>query len=134
MSQKSTAEKLGVKNGNRVLVLGAPAGYSLGALPPDSRVVTQPGEEADLAQVFVSSMSELKQRLSKLKADLRPHVPIWVTYPKGSSKVKTDLNRDVVREYASTAGLQAVALFAVDETWSALRLKHVNAAEGKAKR
>jgi hypothetical protein len=42
---------------------------------------------------------------------------------RGIAKVKTDINRDVIREYAETVGLQSVALFSVDETWAALRLK-----------
>ncbi len=48
---------------------------------------------------------------------------LWVTYPKGTSKVKADINRDIIREYARTIGLEAVALVSVDDTWSALRLK-----------
>ena len=51
---------------------------------------------------------------------------LWVTYPKGSAKAKIDVNRDSIREYAQTLGLQAVSLVAVDEKWSALWLKTVD--------
>ena len=129
MSQKSVAEKLGVKKGQRVLIL-APAGYSPGTLPPDARLITKRDGKAYLVQVFVSSMDELKQTPPSLKAALNPNTPLWVSYPKGTSKIKTDVNRDIIREYASTVGFEAAALFAVDQTWCALRLKNV---EGRSK-
>ena len=125
MSPKSVAEKLGIKKGHRVLIVGAPAGYSPGTLPADSRIVTKRDGKADIVQLFVSSMEELKRELPRLKAELNPNTPVWVSYPKGTSKTKTDLNRDIIREYASTIGFEAVSLFAVDKTWSALRLKSV---------
>jgi hypothetical protein len=50
---------------------------------------------------------------------------LWVTYPKGTSKAKVDVNRDSLREYDLTIGLQAVSLLAIDDVWSALRLKTV---------
>jgi hypothetical protein len=48
---------------------------------------------------------------------------IWVTYPKGTSKIKSDINRDSIWKYAQTIGLEAVAIFSVDGDWSALRPK-----------
>ncbi|MCS4538947.1 MAG: hypothetical protein HYY67_08835 [Thaumarchaeota archaeon] len=48
---------------------------------------------------------------------------LWVTYRKGSSKIKSDINRDSIYEYALSVGLQGVAMIAVDENWSALRMK-----------
>jgi hypothetical protein len=50
---------------------------------------------------------------------------IWATYPKGSSSMKSDANRDVIRFYVEKIGLEAVAIFSVDDNWSALRLKIV---------
>jgi|SRR5579862_4010613 len=124
VSLKSVAEKLGIKKGHRVVILGAPAGYSLGTLPPDAWVLTKRDDRADIVQLFVSSMGDLKHTLPNLKTQLNPATPVWVTYPKGTSKTKPDLNRDIIREYAATIGFETVALFAVDETWSALRLKN----------
>ena len=48
---------------------------------------------------------------------------IWVTYPKGKGKIKSDINRDSIREYSASIGMEAVAIFSVDDDWSALRLK-----------
>jgi hypothetical protein len=54
---------------------------------------------------------------------LGPKGILWVTYPKGTSKIKADINQDSIREYAESVGLRAVSIFSVDEDWSALRLK-----------
>ncbi len=48
-----------------------------------------------------------------------------MSYPKRTSGVKTDVDRDVIREYAASVGLGAVAIVSLDDTWSALRLKPV---------
>jgi ribosomal protein L25 (general stress protein Ctc) len=50
---------------------------------------------------------------------------LWVSYPKGASKANADINRDTIRKYAQTLGLTTVSLIAVDDVWSALRLKSV---------
>jgi hypothetical protein len=49
----------------------------------------------------------------------------WVTYPKGTSKIKADVNRDSIAAYAKSIGLQAVTMISIDDTWSGLRLKIV---------
>jgi hypothetical protein len=48
---------------------------------------------------------------------------MWVTYHKGTSKVKTDINRDTINAYVHSIGLEGVAMISIDEDWSALRLK-----------
>ncbi len=80
-------------------------------------------EPVNFIQVFVTSREELERQLGKLKSALSPKGLLWVTYPKGTSKVKTDVNRDIIREFAQPVGLQAVAMVSIDDTWSALRLK-----------
>ena len=47
----------------------------------------------------------------------------WVSYHKGPSKIKTDINRDILREYALSIGLKAVAMISIDKNWAAMRLK-----------
>jgi hypothetical protein len=75
--------------------------------------------------VFVNSRKDLEGQLPRLKPLLAPKGLLWVTYHKGTSKQKSDINRDSIAAYAGTIGLQAVAMIAVDEDWSALRLKVV---------
>ena len=126
MSQKPVAQRLVIKENYKVLLVNEPKGYRsmLGRLPANVAVLTEPtSKPVDLIQVFVTSKKELEDKLAKLKSVLNPKGLLWVTYPKGTSKVKTDINRDIIREFAQTIGLQAVAMVSIDETWAALRLK-----------
>ncbi len=63
--------------------------------------------------------------MSTPKASLKPGGLLWLTYPKGTSQFKVDINRDSIRAYAESNGFKTVAMISVDETWSALRLKVV---------
>jgi hypothetical protein len=61
--------------------------------------------------------------LKNLKQLLNAKGLLWVTYPKGTSRIKADINRDSINDFAKSIGLQGVAMISVDDTWSALRLK-----------
>ena len=126
MSEKSVAEKLFLKEGQRFLLLNAPPGYldRIGELPPNLQLVSQAGPPpADVIQLFATSLTDLKGGLPELVGLMGQKSKLWVTYPKGSSGVESDLNRDCIRAYALSLRLQSLAMIAVDETWSALRLK-----------
>jgi hypothetical protein len=125
MPDKTIAQKLALKEDSRVFIVNAPRGYKakLGALPRNARLVAALTKDVDVIQVFVASRKELEAHLPKLKPFLAPRGILWVTYPKGTAKSKTDINRDSIRAYARALGLEAVAIFAVDDEWSALRLK-----------
>ncbi len=126
MSQKTIVEKLQIKENYRVLFVYAPVGYisSIGEFPPKVTLTDKPAGTADLIQFFVRSRMELERELGNLKSILAPKGLLWVTYPKESSKMKADINRDTIRGYADAIGLTAVSLVSIDDTWSALRLKH----------
>jgi hypothetical protein len=125
MADKTIVEKLAVKPDSRVFIVNAPHGYKskLGELPSRARLVPGSTKAIDVIQVFVSSRRELEEQLPKLKPLLATRGTLWVTYPKMTSKTQTDINRDSIRAYARSLGLEAVAIFAVDDEWSALRLK-----------
>ena len=126
-STRPLAKKLALKPGQRFLLLGAPPGYKdvLGPLPQGVTLATKPGGKADAVQVFATTKKEMREALAEAKAALNPGGMIWLTYPKGTSKVESDINRDSIREYTSTVGLETVALIAVDDDWSAIRCKVV---------
>ena len=71
-----------------------------------------------MIQVFVSSKKQLEELLPNIKKHISKNGLLWVSYPKG----KTEINRDSIREYAATIGLQAVSPVAINDIWSALRL------------
>ena len=125
MSTKPISQKLLIKENYAVIIANEPAGYrlNLGNLPPKVTLSTASKEPVDLIRVFVTSKKELADCFDGLKKQLKPKGLLWVTYPKGTSKMKTDLNRDVIRELAQPFGLEAVAIVSIDDKWSALRLK-----------
>ena len=125
MSDKSVAQKLLIKENYKVLLVNEPKDYReiLGELPPNVTILTELGGLVDLVQVFLTSKMELETQLRRLKSLLKPKGLLWLTYPKGTAKVKADINRDSIREDAKTLGLEAVAMISVDDTWSAMRLK-----------
>ncbi len=127
MSSKPIVQKLQIKENYSVLLVNEPKGYksTMGKLPANVTILTEPSKPVDFIQVFVTSRKKLEAQLNKLKPLLSLRGLLWVTYPKGTSKAKTGINRDIIRDFAQKIGLQAVAMVSIDETWSALRLKTV---------
>jgi hypothetical protein len=123
-SRRSLCEKLGIKAGQTVALLGAPPGYrrALGDLPAGVRVVTRPARSLPFIQVFTTRRSQLERRLPALRRVLEPAGALWVSWPKRSSGVATDVTEDVVREVALATGLVDVKVCAVDDVWSGLKL------------
>lgn len=126
-STKPLGQKMLLKPGMEAVVLGAPgdAATLLGELPEGARVRTKLGKGAPFILAFVKNQAELAQRMAELGPVLTPTTLLWVAYPKQSSKVETDLNRDRGWESATQLGLQVVAQVAVDATWAASRLRPV---------
>lgn len=116
--------KLGITAGQTVALLGAPAGFRelLSPLPPDITFVSRLSPGVDVAHLFVSRRSELTRRLPALRARLRDDGVLWVSWPKTTSGVSTDVNENIIRQAALPIGLVDVKVCAVDETWSALKL------------
>ncbi len=127
MSDKTIAQKLQLKPGRSLLLVNAPKGYTsrLGDLPAGVTVLKAHAGPVDVIQVFAADREELEAQLPALKALLAPNGALWVTYHKGASKIKTDINRDSINAYARSIGLEGIAMISVDEDWSALRLKVV---------
>ena len=83
-------------------------------------------QPADVVLLVVLNQVELEVRLEKAKCQINPDGALWLAYPKGTSKLKSDINRDSIRQYAQTIGLETVSLISLDDTWSCLRLKIVD--------
>ena len=125
MSDKSIAQKLFIKPGSKFLLVNPPSGYLalLGDLPAGTLLLNDSSCLVEAIQVFVKDRAELEAQLPRLKELLVSKGMIWVTYYKGTSKVKTDINRDTINAYAHSIGLEGVAMISIDQDWSALRLK-----------
>lgn len=115
-------KKLGIKPGHRLLLLRAPDGFELGALPDDVTVGRTARGPADVIVSFHTERAELARRMPALRAAMRPNAGLWIAWPKRASKVPTDLTEDVVRELALANTLVDNKVAALDEKWSGLRL------------
>ena len=104
---------------------GGPRNYrSLLALPADVQVkwVTHPKSDIEFVHLFATSTSELKAKLKSYRTKIVPDGVIWVSWPKKSSGVKTDISEDTIRDVALPMGLVDIKVCAVDEVWSGLKL------------
>jgi hypothetical protein len=121
-------KKLRFRSGTRVYVVGAPAGFEteLACLPDDIVRAPRLTGSFDLALAFLTRASDLERAVPKLAKAIKPGGMVWLAYPKGRA-LATDLNRDIVRETVEPMGLETVAIVAIDEVWSALRCKVVDA-------
>jgi hypothetical protein len=118
------SKKLGIVENSRVLLLDAPEGYavSLNPLPNGVTFSSRPGHAIDVAQVFVSEQRQLERRLASLRGKLRADAALWISWPKKSAKVPTDITEDTIRRLALPLGFVDVKVCAVDATWSGLKL------------
>ncbi|MEO9168987.1 MAG: hypothetical protein ABI230_11340 [Aestuariivirga sp.] len=127
MSDKSVAAKLGMKAGKTILVLNAQVDIAnlLGEIPAGAKWV-QKGEGPFPAILqFVLNKAEMMKLVPAAKKHLEPTGALWIAYAKGTSAKATDINRDSIREYANSVGLDTVAQIGLDQDWSALRCKIV---------
>jgi len=122
-SKRSLTEKLGIKEGFRIAILNPPENYTpmLGAPLAGVTVHERHRTGLDLIHCFVTSRREAASAISTLKDNISSHGALWVSWPKASSGVKTDLNENVIREIGLKSGLVDVKVCAVDETWSGLK-------------
>ena len=79
-------------------VLNAPPGYieTIGEIPEDVKILTTLVSGADIIQFFTKSRSELEKNFKPLIQALKNDGSLWISYPKGTSKVETDINRDII--------------------------------------
>jgi hypothetical protein len=122
-SKRSLVDKLGIKPGYRVYIGNPPAGYdkTLGQLPAKAATLKALKGPCDFIQFFTTEKAGLDAAFPKLKKNLDPAGTLWISWPKGASKVRTDVNENVVREIGLSNGLVDVKVCAVDEVWSGLK-------------
>ena len=118
-------KKLGYKHGTIAYVEGAPEAYSkMLTLPAEVAVVwaRQLRGRPSFVHFFTSSKSALENKLRAFRKAIDPDGQIWVSWPKKSSGVPTDLTEDTIRDAAIPLGLVDIKVCAVDDVWSGLKL------------
>ena len=120
MSEKSVAERLQVKGTRRIAVLRASPELdgAVGAFEARAELA-----EADVVLVAAHDRAGLDNELPRVMKAAGPTAILWVAYPKLSSRLASDLSRDTIRMLAPSHGLDTVSQIAINDDWSALRLK-----------
>jgi hypothetical protein len=120
-------KKLGIKPGFRVQFVATPVDVqaelreALAACETIDDSKSDDKGALDFAMVFTKSQAELKKEFRRLTKPLQPAGMLWVSWPKKSSGVPSDLDENRVREIGLAAGLVDVKVCAVTETWSGLK-------------
>jgi hypothetical protein len=115
-------KKLGIKSGFHVRMANAPAEVlaELREALTECKVA-RPADALDFAMLFTKSRAELMKEFSPMAKLLAPAGMLWVSWPKRSSGVPTDVDENIVREIGLAAGLVDVKVCAVTEVWSGLK-------------
>jgi hypothetical protein len=115
-------KKLGIKPGFRVRLANAPADVrtELRSALAECTVAKQ-GDALDFAMMFTKSREELASEFTQMAKPLAPAGMLWVSWPKKSSGMASDLDENVVRGIGLNAGLVDVKVCAVTEVWSGLK-------------
>jgi hypothetical protein len=128
MPESTLTKKLKLKPGLSAVVINAPDKY-LNELKHDSEISESLSGKYDWIQIFVKSKAELDKIFPKVLKLLKPDSILWISFPKGSSKIQTDLTRDKGWGVIVAAELKWVNLVSVNETWSAFAVRPYKAGE-----
>jgi hypothetical protein len=118
-------QKLGIKEGHAVALVGAPAGFDVGTLPTGAHQQTGLGRgktPLDVIVVFVKKQADLIAQLAACRPRMEQAGGLWIAWPKKSSGVTTDITEQTIRDIALPTGLVDNKVCAIDEIWSGLRL------------
>lgn len=123
-SGKSLPAKLGIKESTIGQIIGAPKDvlFLYGTLPDGIRIATKPGGSNDLIHVYSNDLKILQRTMLVAKSHIKSNGMIWVSWPKKSSGVKTDITEGDIRDFALSHGLVDIKVCAVNEIWSGLKL------------
>ncbi len=118
------ARKLGIKEGSKLFLSGAPKNYLelVAPFPEGARLVSKIDGDTDIVHIFSTERAHLTAALRDTLSKLKQDGSIWVSWPKKSSKVPTDITEDTIREVALPMGLVDIKVCAVDDIWSGLKL------------
>jgi hypothetical protein len=118
------AKKLGVANGDRVLLAGAPTTWSIENLPADVSVVRRRSATAsDVVVAFVRDLKSLQRDIEALAKSITVDGSLWIAWPRRAGGHLSDIRDNDVRAAALPLGLVDVKVAALDDDWSALKLK-----------
>lgn len=118
------AKKLGIKEGFNIRIVNQPDHYFdlFEDFPENINIRNEKKTKKDFIHFFTTQAKELNKDLFSLKKEIVPNGMIWISWPKKSSGMITDITEDVIRQLALAKGLVDIKVCAVDEVWSGLKL------------
>jgi hypothetical protein len=128
MADASSIKKLGIKPKQRLIILNAPEGFSeqIGTLLPAEVELfntPSPGINFDIVIQFVRNKLEVEKATPIAIGMVKPGGRLWLSYPKQSSKIPTDINRDILWKIFPNSEWRPVTQISINEIWSALRFR-----------
>lgn len=124
MIDKTIADKMYLKTAKSVAIFNAATNPGIVAqLPQD--MIAEDDTESDVVLLFALNLSDLDQWWDPALTRLGEKGSLWIAYLKHSAPKATDLNKDIIYDYAKERGVTGVALISMDADWSAVRLKRM---------
>lgn len=116
-------QKLGIKPETTIALINVPEHYeeTLGELPATVHIHSDLKTTYPFIQFFTRQKQDLDIAFNLLKAHMKQDGMLWISWPKGSSQLETDLNENSIREMGLAIGLVDVKVCAIDEDWSGLK-------------
>jgi len=117
-------KKLGIKENFRIRLIHAPENYFdfFMEWPMNIEISDDPRIKKNLIHFFTKEFSVYYALLPLLKEEIEQNGMIWVSWPKKTSKISSDVSEDLIRNYALETGLVDIKVCSVNEDWSALKL------------
>jgi hypothetical protein len=117
------AQKIGVKEGNRVTLVGAPREWSIDDLPPNVRIIRRRNSSpSDVVIAFFYDAASLERAIVSLSHAITPDGSLWIAWPRRTAGHDHDITDNVVRSTVLPLGLVDVKVAALDHDWSALKM------------
>lgn len=122
-SETPLSKKLGLKEGLTAFILNAPHEYFnwLAPLPASITIKKRIGPSLDFVHIFSTNSQVFQENFLKARDHLKPTGMMWISWPKKTSKVPTDLDENVIRNFGLANGMVDVKVCAVNEVWSGLK-------------
>jgi len=124
------AKKIKLKPGAKAAIIHAPENY-LDELQHDAEISSTLRGKFDWIQIFVRNKAELDELAPKAANALKPESVLWITFPKGTSRIQTDLTRDKGWDEVQKLSLKWINLVSINETWSAFSMRPYKEGEKK---
>lgn len=115
------AKKIGVREGDLVALVGAPADFAIPEPPPGVAFAAEPTVDADVTIAFIRAEAILLESADRLAASTRRGAMLWIAWPRRAAGHESDVTERAVRDRMLQTGLVDVKVAALGEDWSGLK-------------